>query len=167
MTLPTPTTPALRRCTKCKTEKAYSEFYTGKRGVRSTCKQCDAFWSREDRKKYPDKYRTQKARYVAANRERHLAYHRERNAFYKRTVMEAYGGKCACCGETGVDFLCIDHVDGGGTAHRRQLRKIGVSFYRWLIKNLFPTGLQILCANCNLSKYVNGGVCMHQGGSRG
>jgi hypothetical protein len=28
---------------------------------------------------------------------------------------------CVCCGESHPEFLCLDHVDGGGTQHRRQV----------------------------------------------
>lgn len=64
---------------------------------------------------------------------------------------------CACCGEKELDFLAVDHVNGGGGKHRRALfgehrtAEAG-SFYHWLINNGFPSGYQILCHNCNWSK---------------
>ena len=68
---------------------------------------------------------------------------------------------CRCCGEKfHVGFLAIDHITG-----RRQmdsepeLLKLGYSsslvstpLLRWLIKNNFPKGFQILCHNCNYAK---------------
>jgi hypothetical protein len=79
----------------------------------------------------------------------------------REEVIQAYGGpRCMCCGETERAFLCIDHVNGGGYQHRKE---IGTgSFYRWLRKNGFPTGFQVLCFNCNMGKLLNGGVCPHQ-----
>jgi len=67
--------------------------------------------------------------------------------------------KCACCGEECGEFLGIDHINGGGNKHRRQ---IGAgSLYRWLRLNNYPTGYRVLCYNCN---HVIGtyGYCPHQ-----
>jgi hypothetical protein len=79
----------------------------------------------------------------------------------REEVILAYGGaRCVCCGESERSFLCIDHINGGGYQHRKQ---IGTgSFYRWLRSNGFPSGFQVLCYNCNMGKLLNGGVCPHQ-----
>lgn len=71
----------------------------------------------------------------------------------KRLVVDAYGGSCACCGETFLGFLGIDHTDGKGAIHRRSHGLTsGVPFYRWLRDNNFPSGFQVLCHNCNVFK---------------
>jgi hypothetical protein len=87
------------------------------------------------------------------------------NAALKDEVFTAYGGWiCKCCGETERSFLTIDHMQNNGS----QLRKAGVhgkastDFYRWLKKNGFPPEFQVLCMNCNVGKYRNGGTCPHQ-----
>lgn len=69
---------------------------------------------------------------------------------------------CACCGEFEYDFLSLDHVDGGGTKQRKEIkRKCGAPFFHWLKQNNFPSGFQVLCYNCNLAKgFV--GSCPHQ-----
>jgi hypothetical protein len=64
-------------------------------------------------------------------------------------VLDHYGRVCACCGST--DRLNIDHVTGGGRAHRAQLGS-SYALYRWLIDNNFPPGFQTLCLPCNVSK---------------
>lgn len=82
-------------------------------------------------------------------------------------VLAAYGGVCACCGEHRDVFLSIDHVDGNGAAHRRELaggkRRAGTgnTIYRWLCKQGFPAGFQILCFNCNFAKHRLG-ECPHE-----
>src|SRR6266852_8334175 len=43
----------------------------------------------------------------------------------RKRVLAAYGGKCVCCGETEDSFLSIDHIDGDGNKHRRELGKNG------------------------------------------
>ncbi len=80
----------------------------------------------------------------------------------KMTIISNYGGQCACCGETKMEFLTIDHIDGGGTQHRKSLVQSGTTIYRWIIKNNFPKGFQVLCLNCNMGRYLNGGICPHQ-----
>ncbi len=88
--------------------------------------------------------------------------HRERTRRLKDQVYAAYGGKrCVCCGETEERFLTIDHVNNDGNRHRKEVGA-GKDMYGWLIRNGFPSGFQVLCQNCNMGKYLNGGVCPHQ-----
>lgn len=75
----------------------------------------------------------------------------------RKKVLEAYGNKCQCCGITDKNCLQIDHIKGGGCAHRKSL---SINFNKWLIKNNFPEGYQILCANCNSAK-GRFGICPH------
>lgn len=78
----------------------------------------------------------------------------------KSDVFTAYGNKCTCCGELEKSFLSIDHVNGGGNAHRKLLNG---NFYLWLRKNKFPKeGFALLCFNCNLGRRINGGICPHK-----
>ena len=78
----------------------------------------------------------------------------------KMKVLAHYGEVCACCGESWPVFLTMDHIDGGGNAHRKA--SIGAKvIYRWLVKNNYPPGFQVLCANCNLAKHQKK-VCPHQ-----
>ena len=86
--------------------------------------------------------------------------HRRRRA----EAIEAYGGACKCCGESEPAFLTIDHIDGGGNAHRRTLTADGSiagssNFYRWLKNQGWPEGFQLLCHNCNFAKSHGG--CPH------
>ena len=68
----------------------------------------------------------------------------------------------SCCGETGFEFLTVDHINNDGNEHRRQI-KAAFGIYGWLEKNGFPKdGLQLLCWNCNMGKRANGGTCPHQ-----
>ena len=90
----------------------------------------------------------------------------ERNkAYYHRVRLETlrrYGGNppsCACCGETEMDFLAVDHINGGGNEHRKSIGS--GCLYWWIRRNGFPDGFQILCHNCNQSKGYYG-ICPHQ-----
>ncbi len=104
---------------------------------------------------------TTKAWYVK-NKNRVNQIKRERRYGLKLQILAAYGGaKCVCCGETVISFLSIDHINGGGNQHRKKLGG-GWNFYRWLIKNNYPTGYQVLCMNCNFGKRMNHGICPHK-----
>lgn len=87
------------------------------------------------------------------------AFRKAYNWKLKLQVLEAYGNTCMCCGETTIEFLTIDHVNGGGNAYRKS---IGGNLYIWLRKNKFPKeGFQILCMNCNFAK-GHFGYCPHK-----
>lgn len=86
----------------------------------------------------------------------HRRYYRE----LKQKILDHYGFECACCGVSEFEFLTIDHMNGGGNKHRKEVGS-GVAFYLWLIRNNYPKGFQILCYNCNCSK-GHVGYCPHQ-----
>jgi hypothetical protein len=80
-----------------------------------------------------------------------------------------YGGVCACCAESIVYFLEIDHVKGNGATDRRKVSQIyecygrgGTAFYAYLRQHNWPTGYRVLCACCNaaLWRYK---YCPHSG----
>ena len=65
---------------------------------------------------------------------------------------------CVCCGERAVEFLALDHIDGGGGQHRRSIRR---SIFDWVIDNDFPSGFRVLCHNCNCARAYYG-YCPHE-----
>jgi len=81
----------------------------------------------------------------------------------KNEVLVEYGGKCVCCGEQNILFLTIDHEQGGGRKHRKEISKNGGSspFYKWLKDNNFPEGFSTMCFNCNCGRNYNKGICPH------
>lgn len=94
---------------------------------------------------------------------RHSLYQKAYALRLRDKCLVVYGGEfpcCACCGETEKKFLAIDHINGGGTAHRRQIKCFGSSMYEWLKRNGFPKGFQLLCHNCNSAKAYYG-KCPH------
>ncbi len=73
-------------------------------------------------------------------------------------VIQHYGGKCTCCGETEWRFLEFDHVNNDGNVHRRILKH---KIVKWIIDNNYPDSIQLLCSNCNKAKGLFG-CCPHQ-----
>ena len=66
-------------------------------------------------------------------------------------------GTCRQCGQGDIDVLTVDHIENDGFKHRKQLGKrdlCGDHFYRWLVKNDYPPGYQVLCMNCNMKKEI-------------
>jgi hypothetical protein len=99
----------------------------------------------------------------------HAASVKKAHLKVKLAAFDAYGGAiCSCCGETRFEFMSIDHIDGGGSEHRKQLRGGdgysgggGVRLYLWLKRNGYPSGYRVLCRNCNAS-FGENGYCPHE-----
>ena len=89
---------------------------------------------------------------------------RRRDSMRKR-VFDHYGWSCACCGESVPEFLTIDHVNGDGAEHRREIGPGPAASHRWIIDRGFPDTFQTLCYNCNCAKHVYG-TCPHQKASK-
>jgi hypothetical protein len=92
----------------------------------------------------------------ACERRRHKAANRVRREAARAAVFGHYGQTCVCCGTT--ENLTIDHMNGDGRQHREEITRgkprnmMGAAMCRWLIKQGFPPGYQVLCLRCNSSK---------------
>lgn len=140
-----------KQCCVCKERKPLSDFHRRGKSIdllSSRCKPCD----RANHKSW-DEANPGATKASAARR-------RRRN---RMVVIEHYGGKCACCGETQIQFLALDHIHGGGSAHRREIGLKGATFYAWIVRQDFPLGYRVLCHNCNLAIGFYG-KCPHQNG---
>ena len=153
----------MRTCTKCGETKIEQDFYVRKSARRSgelhtECKSCIKTRSHS-------RYHSDKHDDICA---KGRAYGARRRKQVKEAVFAFYGGYvCACCGETERAFLTLDHVANDGATFRRenfggQGRGAGVLTYDWLVRHGFPSGYQVLCANCQTGKRMNHGVCPHQ-----
>jgi hypothetical protein len=108
-----------------------------------------------------EKIKTEQKFYYEVHRDEIRTKARQKSAELRAEVIQHYGGCCACCGETEIKFLAIDHLNGGGVAHRRKLGGGGQAIYRWIRNNSYPEGFQVLCHNCNTAKGLYG-ICPHQ-----
>lgn len=131
-----------------------------------------AKWAKKWRQDNPEKAKEYAKKDYLKHREKRIAtskkYYQEHRAervakkleSHKRAKLEVLAHysvgetpKCVRCGIIDTDVLCVDHIEGGGNAHRRSLGQIsGSHFYEWLRKNNFPKGYQTLCCNCNVKK---------------
>lgn len=118
-------------------------------------------------KRYQDKFKKDKAR-VAKKKELKKSWE-ERNPEYGKLLkrkerlkcIDFYSNgknECACCHEKNIEFLSLDHTNGGGNKHRKEINRRNIN--GWLIKNKFPEGFRVLCHNCNQSLGCYG-YCPH------
>lgn len=142
----------MKLCSKCGLEKDEEEgFHKNayqKYGYANWCKSCTSDYGKQWKINNPDK---EEARRAASRRQREEC---------KQKVLDHYGPKCSCCGESNPLFLTVEHLNGGGRKHRRSMGTQTINV--WLVNNGLPEGFTILCYNCNCGKRVNGGVCPHQ-----
>jgi hypothetical protein len=148
----------LKSCTKCEEFKTLDSFSPRKNyrtggyypGGSSHCIECQrgacANWAKNN-----NTYNIKRAKVYRLTK--------------RQTVLNHYGGKCACCGIDNYEFLAIDHIDGNGSQQRKELGDAGrgQNFVSWLIRNDLPEGYQVLCHNCNFAKGAYG-QCPHQRG---
>lgn len=167
-----------KQCGHCKEIKNIEEFWNDKSrkdGKEGVCKICRGY--KAEKIKQPKGYRKCKLckqvlelEKFVKNRKDVLGYsyecklctnkrHVQRNREIRNECIIHYGGKCACCEEKNYKFLTFDHIEGNGNLHRREI-KVRV-MHRWMKRNNFPKGFQILCYNCNCAK-GHYGICPHE-----
>ena len=146
-------------CSKCKVAKPLEEF--GKHGW---CRECIRAYERNWRKN------TEKGREHAKRKGRkHYALHGERVRARRRQnwkntwakIRAIYGETCACCGESELSFLTVEHVNQDGAADRRK-HGGNTQLRNWLAKQPKLEGYEILCWNCQWGRKLNGGICPHR-----
>ena len=118
----------VRKCRRCRVETGLHNVRTRTKPQYYICKFCEDL---------EDKLRRIRNRLIALVR---------------------YGGVCACCGEATYEFLSFDHINGGGTRHKRQRETKHIE--QWLKQNGYPEGFRILCHNCNAARGFYG-YCPH------
>ena len=139
------------KCSKCNIELTDENWYLShKKEHRYICRKC-----------YRIKHNLQCQGYRQRHRKEINQKHRELLEGLRDNLFSQYGQECACCGETRREYLTIDHKNGGGRKHRRELELNNPEkYYKWLIEHYDPSEFQILCFNCNCGK-GNYSVCPH------
>ena len=180
-----PPTSGLKRCATCKQQLDISQYHRDRGrcdGLQSSCKDClrkmRASYGKRNQESYTpavgcavcSKCKEEKpVSEFAIAKERKCGHacsckacDAKRHRQLKIEVMTHYTGetpRCQCCGEMTIEFLAMDHINGGGRKHYQAI-KWG-TIYRWLKKNGYPDGFQVLCNNCNMAKGMFG-ACPHQ-----
>jgi hypothetical protein len=124
-------------------------------------------WARKSVQKNRSKRYAKQREWVRTHRPRLAINAKRRRAKLRDEILQEYGRACQCCGESRVEFLCLDHANGDGAAHRKQIGKTqrggGSLTYTWLKKQGFPKDgrFRILCHNCNCARAFYG-TCPHE-----
>lgn len=145
-----------KQCRGCKTVKARSRFRTTPSGRPGWyCDECE-----------PRLLRGKKARnraWAEANPEHRAAYTRRYNQRLRLEVLTHYGLQCACCGESNLGFLTIEHKEGVPDSHRSASgkRRSGAALWLQIKREGFPDHLETLCWNCNMGRALYG-RCPHE-----
>jgi hypothetical protein len=144
------------KCSKCKEYKEDSEFNRnasrGRRGLSNYCRICQ--------KAHQKEYYESHAKEVYDKKQM-------RKIKAKEDGIQAYGGRCVCCGENEIKFLTIDHINNqtgeDGEKNKHGTRKyVGKTLWVKLKRLGWPTdNYQLLCFSCNAAKYYYG-ICPHQ-----
>lgn len=152
-------------CKKCKSEQAKKTREKHKDKIRQRDRE---YWQKNKdeinerrRENYPenrDVIIQRVCEYAKNNRDKCNALAKNMRDRLKDEVISHYCDgeiQCKSCNEQDIDILSIDHINGNGAEHRREIglgRKCGYHFYRWLNRNNFPEGFQVLCFNCQFRK---------------
>jgi hypothetical protein len=74
-----------------------------------------------------------------------------------------YCKSCRCViAKKYADALRDNVFERYGGSHRKTDASVGKNLYRWLKRNKYPDGFQVLRMNCNLGKSRNNGICPHR-----
>lgn len=163
----------MKQCNKCTELKALDEFYkdrTSKDGHGRSCKECVKARMRAWEKTHRDRVYAAHKRYRKSRPDKIRAAAcittQNYRARLRQEALVHYSNDppvCACCGEDHIEFLEIDHINGGGMQHKKSsgTKQGGSWIYWWLRKHGYPEGFQVLCSNCNRAKF-RCGICPHQ-----
>ena len=161
-------------CNICKISQPISNFYkskTNKGGHRTLCKKCCNKITIEYWKKNKERYYKNTNLDRQKNRKKWALYARkarQKNRLLAFKII-ANGKKIECCkskewncckDSTNLNYLTLDHINGDGFKHRRNLIKTTSNWmgandtYTWIKRNpeLALTKFQIICMNANMLK---------------
>jgi len=90
---------------------------------------------------------------------------RQKDQDYRRRIkqefVDAYGGKCSCCGETIFEFLTCEHLNNSGKPDR-QTGHLGIKMYLKAKREGYPKDkYTCFCMKCNFAGRF-GKKCPHQ-----
>lgn len=168
----------VKKCYKCQQELGLEFFGKNKSKADGLATECRSCKSQQDKKYYlenRDLIRKKDHEYYLKNKEQiydntfkyqktnpHKVkeYSLASRVKIKTDVLAHYSQgslKCKHCNCDDLTVLTIDHIDGNGSDHRKEIFGSnksggGCRFYFWLKRNGFPEGFQVLCFNCNFRK---------------
>lgn len=137
-------------------QKVYMSFEINRQ--RALVRSKDWYWRNfeQERQRSKERYRT----HINERKAYAEAYRLDLKVFVLKHYSPNLQCMCKGCRERNIAFLTLDHINGDGADHRREVGK-GTQFYKWIIQNNFPIGFQVLCMNCNWGKRTKGACPVH------
>lgn len=136
-------------CNSCRNERPVASYARRKdRSVTRVCKDCI---NAQTKGRYHKRLISKRA------------WAKENSRKVREAAISHYGTVCACCGESDIGFLTIDHINDDDAEHRRLNGRMPIQHI--LKRDNYPEGFQILCYNCNLGRQfntTNKGICPHK-----
>jgi len=119
-------------------------------------RQYDREYRRTYRASHPEEDKRRQQQWRANNNEHLKQYGKRQRRRIKQEMINAYGGKCVCCGEATFEFLTIDHINGDARQDKEQRglspARAGASLYFQLRSEGWPRDrYRLLCLNCNFA----------------
>ena len=122
---------------------------------------------KEEINEYSKNYQRQKRLYmskeekeVLLKKNREAAHKNRHNSIaYKIRVefLKMYGNVCSCCGESIIEFLTLEHIEG----QKGKKRESSINAYKKAISEYRPDLYETLCMNCNWAKRHKE-ICPHK-----
>jgi hypothetical protein len=142
-----------KTCRDCHEIKPSDAFYRDRKaadGLRPRCKVCS---------------KAARRAWAVRNPAKVADYNRAYNVQQKASLVQAFGGFCACCGEDELTFLTIDHIgqEVPGEHFRADGKRLaGRSLYELIHAEGCPRDkYRVLCWNCNAAT-AHGRPCPHE-----
>lgn len=168
-----------KTCSLCKERKPVSSFgkwAQSRDGLNHRCRDChnrknreswEAVGSRSRREKYHRDALVRSKMLKAArnsrlkNSEKIAISKKQKHQELRLAALSSVGLECVCCKETQLEFLSLDHINGGGRQHRKSVGDSQKLYRQILTSSEIKSLFQTLCHNCNLAKGFYG-TCPHQ-----
>src|SRR4030067_1212344 len=122
-------------------------------------KEFEKEWQKQYRLNHKSKIKDYNKKYLLENKEKNRESNRKERENLKIDILSHYSGNKICCAYCGFDdnrALQLDHINNNGAEERIKLfgnrTYAGTTFYRWVRRQNYPEGYQVLCANCNIIK---------------
>jgi hypothetical protein len=151
-------------CTVCKLPKPIGDFGLRRQssdGHNSYCRLCKGRLDSQNYETHLTAVSTKNLQWKKENFEKARDSVKHSNARARMECLIYYSGdppKCACCYESEIRFLTLDHINNNG----KETRNVAKVLAFHLKKLGFPPGIQVLCYNCNCGRGANKGICPHQ-----
>ena len=146
-------------CSRCKVPDPPCGFYKNQH----YCKSCAKIKRTEWYRNKPNRLEWRRAQEKPELRVKCEKRRSARAYALRLEMIAAYGGKCSCpgCEVMEPKFLSLEHLNGGGNAHRRKFHRASLTWQDLKNQGWPQEGYTLLCWCCQMAK-THFGICPHK-----